>query len=87
MQLKTTQSFKMKPYEVFKIVFYEWINTCGIILGINILGENFKVSFHTINTVVGICSISVFSLYTAFTFEFEVALKSLTVLSLACQVS
>lgn len=81
------QLLKMKPYELFAKVFYKWIGPCGAVLGYDILDENFKLSFHTINTIVGIASIPVLSLYTALAYDFDVALKATSLFSLALQVS
>lgn len=81
------QLFNMKPYELFEKVFHKWIKSCGAILGYDILDENFKVRFLTINTIVGIISIPVFSLYTAMAYDFDVALKATSLFSLAWQVS
>lgn len=81
------QLFNMKPYELFAKVFHKWIKSCSAILGYDILDENYKVSFVTINTIVGIISIPLFSVYTAMAYDFDVALKASSLFSLAWQVS
>lgn len=77
----------MKPYEIFTTVFRKWIKSCGAALGYDILKKNFTFTFHTFNTIVGIVSVAVFSVYTAFAYDFEVALKAMSIINLAWQVS
>lgn len=87
MRYSGMQLFKMSPHELFAKVFHKWIKSCGAILAYDILDENFKVSFCTINTIVCIMSIPVLSLYTALAYDFDVALKATSLFSLAWQVS
>lgn len=77
----------MKSYEIFQTVFYKWIKSCAAVLACDILDENFKISLHTINTVIWVFSVMAFTLYTAYVYDFEMALKACTVFSLALQVS
>lgn len=82
---RVTQVKTMKPHEVFKSIFYKWMASCGATFGHNIFDKKFTISLHTVCVVIVILSIGVFSVYTALTYELEIALKSCSLFSLAMQ--
>lgn len=79
--------FKMSPYQTFTVVFQKWLKKFSKLIGYDILDIHFKISIMTISTVMVVCSIIVFCIYTILAHDTESALKCSSIMSVGVQVN
>lgn len=77
----------MYSYANFQLILNKWIGSVGSLMGMYILKKSFKISVHTVFTIIIVFLLPTFYGWTIYAYEGELAIGAIGFFGYGCDVS